>query len=183
MTPRRVGAALALLACVMILVGTFTMRWLKAPAPHDGGVGLTGIEMCGKGYGGRTYGGGYSDCTTQDWDQLTRGGRADKEIEMLKVAALVALLGSVLAASLLGAVGVMGLASQRSLSLPTILSTIAAVLALAGAIATVILLKKYFRAEKMSFGYSFYVYCFGCVFGFIGSIVSRGGNRYATPRT
>jgi len=179
MTPRRIGAALALLAVVLVLMGTFSMRWLKAPAPHDGGVGLTGVEMCGKGYGGRSYGGGSSDCTTQDWDEMTRGGRVDKDIELLKVAAMVAMIGSVLAAGLLAAVGISGLASRRSLSLITILSTIGAVLALAGAIATVVLLRKYFRNEKMEFGYSFYLYVAGCVLGAIGSIVSRGGGGYA----
>lgn len=182
MTPRRVGAALALLAAIMILVGTFSMRWLQAPAPHDGGVGLTGIEMCGKGYGGRTYGGGSSNCMTQDWDDLTRGGRADKEIEMLKIAAMVALIGSVIAAGLLAAVGISGLATQKSLSLITIFSIIGAILALLGAIATVVLLRKYFKNERMEFGYSFYVYVAGCVLGSIGSIVSRGGRGYATRR-
>jgi hypothetical protein len=170
MTPRRIGAALALLGAVMILFGTFTMRWLTPPAPHEGGVGLTGVEMCREG-----------NCKTQDWEQLLRGTR-DKDLELLKTAALVALIGSVLAASVIGAVGVMGLATPRSLSVPTILSVIGAVLALLGAIATVVLLRKYFKDDEMAFGYSFYVYGAGCVLGAIGSIVSRGGQRYATAR-
>ena len=147
------------------------MRWLKAPAPHDGGVGLTGIQMCEK-----------DRCESKDWDELTRGARADKDLELLKTAAMVALIGSVIAAGLLAAVAIMGLATQKSLSVVTIFSTIVAILALLGAIATVILLKKYFKAEKMEFGYSFFVYCAGAVIGAIGSIVSRGGQRYATRR-
>jgi hypothetical protein len=167
----------------MILVGTFSMRWLQAPAPHDGGVGLTGMEMCGKGYGGRGYGGGASDCKSIDWDELNRGGKPDKELEMLQMAAMVALIGSVLAAGLLGGVAGVGFGSKRSMSVITIFSTIGAILALLGAIATVVILKKYFKSEKMSFGYSFYVYVAGCVLGAIGSIVSRGGRGYATPRS
>jgi hypothetical protein len=184
MDPRRLGAALALVACIMILVGTFSMRWLQAPAPHDGGVGLTGMEMCGKGYGGRGYGGGGGgDCKSIDWDQLQGGGKGDEELELLQMAAMVALIGSVLAAGLLGAVAGIGFGSKRSMSVITIFSTLGAILALLGAIATVVILRKYFKAEKMSFGYSFYVYAAGCVLGAIGSIVSRGGRGYATPRT
>ena len=44
------------------------------------------------------------------------------------------------------------------------------------------LLRKYFRNEHLAFGYSFYVYVAGCIVGLIGSIVSRGGRGYATPR-
>jgi hypothetical protein len=161
-------------------MGTFSMRWLKAPR-GDGGVGLTGIEMCGQGYGGRSYGGD-SNCSSMDWDEMTRGGRVDKEIELLKIAAMVALIGSVIAAGLLAAVGISGLATQKSLSLLTIFSILGSILALAGAIATVVLLRKYFRNEHMAFGYSFYLYIAGCVLGAIGSIVSRGGRGYATPR-
>lgn len=181
MSPRRVGAALALLGAVLLLVGTFSMRWLQAPAPHDGGVGLTGVEVCGKGYGGRGYGGAAGPCASQDWDEFLRGA-PNKEIGLLKTAALVALLGSVLAAGLVVAVGVLGLGSRRSLSLITIFSTIGALLALLGAIATVVILRKYFKDERMSFGYSFYVYVAGCALSAIGSIVSRGGRGYATPR-
>lgn len=173
MTPRRVGAGLAVLATILVLVGTFSMRWLKAPAPHDGGVGLTGIEMCGKGYGGRSYGGGQSDCSSMDWDEVTRGGRADKEIELLETAAMVALIGSVLTAGLLGFVGIAGLASSRRLSIAGILAVVACALALVGAIATVVLLKRYFRHDHMSFGYSFYTYVAGCIVGAIGSLVAR----------
>jgi len=171
MTPRRIGAALALIGAVMILFGTFSMRWLTPPSPHEGGVGLTGVEMCRGG-----------ECQSQDWDEITKRARGDKDVELLKTAALVATIGSVLAAGLLLAIAISGLATQRSMSLITIFSIIGATLALLGAIATVVLLREYFKDEKMELGYSLFVYLGGCVLGAVGSIVSRGGRGYATRR-
>jgi hypothetical protein len=171
MTPRRIGAALALIGALMIIVGTFSMRWLTPPAPHEGGVGLTGVEMCRD-----------STCESKDWGELAERARGNKEVELLKTAALVATIGSVLAAGLLLAIAISGLATQRSMSLITIFSILGAVLALLGAIATVVLLRKYFKDEKMELGYSFFVYLGGCVLGAVGSIVSRGGRGYATRR-
>jgi hypothetical protein len=190
MTPRRVGAGLAILAAIAVMFGTFSMRWLKMPR-GNGGVGLTGVEVCGHGYqreraqnlaGRDSNGGGDGDCMRLDWDEMTRGGRVDRELEILETGALVALIGSVLAAALLVVVGVLGLATQKSLSLVTIFSILGSILALLGAIATVMLLRKRFHAEHMALGYSFYVYIVGCVVGAIGSIVSRAGRGYATPR-
>jgi hypothetical protein len=170
MTPRRLGAALALLAAVAILVGTFTMRWLTAPS-DEGGVGLSGVEACRGG-----------ECKTMDWDDLTKGARVDDELKMLKTASMVALIGSVLAAALLLAIGISGVATDRSMSLITIFSIIGSVLALAGAIATVVLMREYFKGAKMDVGYSAMVYAGGCVVGVVGSIISRGGRGYATRR-
>lgn len=161
---------MALLAAVLVLAGTFTMRWLKAPS-GEGGVGLSGVEGCRGG-----------ECQTMDWDELTKGARADKDLELLKTASMVALIGSVLAAALLLAIGISGVATDRSMSLITIFSIIGSVLALAGAIGTVVLLLQYFEKAKMELGYSFFVYAGGCVLGIVGSIISRGGRGYATRR-
>ncbi len=174
MSPRRIGAVLALVAAVMLLAGTFTMRWLTAPGGEEGGVGLTGVEMCRTRDGARA-------CKTADWEEVTRGGHGTK-VELVRKGSIGALVGSVAAAGLLVVVGVLALGSRRSMSVVTIFSTLGAVAALGGAIATVILFRKYFREDSMAFGYSFYVYVAACALGAIGSIVARGGRGYATPR-
>lgn len=165
---------LALVAAAMLLIGTFTMRWLNAPGGEEGGVGLTGVEMC------RTRGDERA-CKTADWDEVTRGGHGTK-VELVRKGSIAALVGSVAAAGLLVVVGVLGVGSRRSMSVVTIFSTLGAVAALGGAIGTVFVFRRYFREDSMALGYSFYVYVAACVLGVLGSIVSRGGRGYATPR-
>ncbi len=173
MNPRRIGAVLAIVASILVLAGTFSSRWLTAPGDVDGGVGLTGMEVCGPRYGHTTYG-GYSNCITRDWDQIVGEARGDKDLKLLATAAMVAVIGSIAAASLLGFVGVAALVTTRTLSIASILAAIGAVLALLGAIATAVILLRYFRHERFALGYSIYLYGAGCVAGVVGSILARG---------
>ncbi|MBZ0238539.1 MAG: hypothetical protein K8M05_39870 [Deltaproteobacteria bacterium] len=164
MTARRIGAVLALAAAVMLLVGTFTMRWLNAPGDEEGGVGLTGVEMC------RTRG-GERVCKTADWDEVTEGARG-KRVELVRKGSVGALVGSVAAATLFVALGVLAVATSRRTAVLGILAALGGALALGGAIVTVVLFRKYFRDDSMAFGYSFHVYCAGCVLGAVGSLLA-----------
>ena len=59
--PRMRNLVIALGVCaVLVLVGTFTKSWFTAPN-DEGGVGLTGIEMCRR-----------DVCRTASWDDLKR---------------------------------------------------------------------------------------------------------------
>lgn len=86
MQPKHLAIALWITA-LLILVGVFTRSWFT-PDRGDGGVGLTGVEVC---RGGR--------CQTASWDDLKR---APKDIGVFGWLGLVSGLGS---AGLVAAVG------------------------------------------------------------------------------
>ncbi len=169
MTPRRLGAVLALLAAFLVMAGTFTPAWLVAPAPAEGGVGLTGVELCERRGGERV-------CVSRDWDELLADTR-DKDLKLVAQAVVVAVAGSIGVAGLLLGVGLGGLTTQRRLALATALAILGSVLALCGAIATVVILHEFYRREAFEYGYSIFLYGAGCGVGVVGCalIRRRGG--------
>lgn len=155
MTPRRIGAALALVGAMMLFVGTFSMRWLKAPAPHDGGVGLTGIEMC---RGDR--------CQTASWDELKR---APKDIGIF---GWVGLLGGLGAAGLAATIGGL-VASGNTAKARTPIKVLNVVLGVAS-FATVMFAMRVFgeMSKDVSIGYSGFLAVGGIIAA--GAIVTKG---------
>jgi hypothetical protein len=171
MTARTVGAVIVLVAAALLLGGTFSQQWLAAPAPHDGGVGLTGFELC------RTdQRSGEVRCESRSWSDLAErpgGGRVDRDLERIRVASMAAVAGSIVVSFLFGVVGILALATRRRVGVATVLAIIAAALALVGATGTTLILRKYYAPEHLTLGYSLFLYVGGCVAGVVGSVVAR----------